>query len=60
MYDYQEFPYLADRIEQIFESDDLCLSFSSNAMKKASDAHNRKKNMTDYLQMYEDIVGSKE
>ena len=59
LYDYQEFPYLAERIEQIFESDELCLRFSENAMKKAADAHNRDKNTADYLHMYEDIVQAK-
>lgn len=59
LYDYQEFPYLAERIEQIFESDELCLRFSENAMKKAADAHNRDKNTADYLHMYEDIIQAK-
>lgn len=59
LYDYQELPYLAERIEQIFESDELCLRFSENAMKKAADAHNRDKNTADYLHMYEDIVQAK-
>lgn len=59
LYDYQEFPYLANRIEQIFESDELCLRFSENAMKKAADAHNRYKNTADYLHMYEDIIQAK-
>lgn len=60
LYDYQEFPYLAKRIEQIFESDELCLQFSRAAMKKATHAHNREKNMADYLQMYHKIVDTAE
>ncbi len=59
LYDYQEIPYLAERIEQIFESDELCLRFSHAAVQKATCAHNREKNMADYLQMYEDISNTK-
>ena len=59
LYDYQEFPYLADRIEQIFESDELCLRFSENAMKKAAYAHDRNRNTAGYLRMYQDIVNAK-
>ena len=59
LYDYQEFPYLADRIEQIFESDELCLRFSENAMKKAAYAHDRNRNTAGYLRMYQDIVKAK-
>ena len=55
LYDYQEYPYLAERIEQIFESDDLCMSFSAAAIQKAAVAHDREKNTADYLQMYKDI-----
>ena len=56
LYDYQEYPYLAERIEQIFESDDLCMSFSAAAIQKAAVAHDREKNTADYLQMYKDIA----
>ena len=56
LYDYQEIPYLAERIERIFESDELCLQFSQAAIKKATEAHNREKNMSDYLCMYREIV----
>lgn len=56
LYDYQEYPYLAKRIEQIFESDELCMQFSQAAIQKATEAHNREKNMADYLQMYHSIV----
>lgn len=59
LYDYQEFPYLADRIEQIFESDELCLRFSENAIKKAAYAHDRNRNTAGYLRMYQDIVKAK-
>ena len=55
LYDYQEIPYLADRVEQIFESDELCLKFSQAAIKKATVAHDREKNMSDYLCMYREI-----
>ncbi len=56
LYDYQEFPYLADRIEQLFESDELCIRFSEAAIKKAELAHERHKNTNNYLSMYQEIM----
>ncbi len=58
LYDYREYPYLAERIERIFEDDDLCSRFSKAAIKKAAEAHNREKNTADYLHMYEDIISA--
>ncbi len=56
LYDYQEFPYLAERIEQLFESDELCISFSEAAIQKAELAHERHKNTNNYLSMYQEIM----
>lgn len=52
LYDFQEYPYLAERIERIFENDELALAFSAAAIAKAEKAHDRAKNTQDYLDMY--------
>ena len=56
LYDYQEVPYLATRIAGLFENKNLCKSFSNAAIRKAEVAHDRNKNMTEYLQMYRVIL----
>lgn len=56
LYDYQEYPYLAKRIMEIFESDDLAKQLSQNAIKKAEKAHNRDNNLKDYYDMYRAIL----
>lgn len=56
LYDYQEYPYLATRIDQIFSNDELGRMMSLNAIKKSEKAHNREKNASDYLNMYLSII----
>ena len=56
LYDYQEYPYLANRIMQIFGNDDWAKTLSENAIKKAENAHNREKNLKDYYEMYLQIL----
>lgn len=56
LYDYQEVPYLVNRIEMLFEDTNLCKSFSKAAIDKATAAHNREKNISDYLNMYKEII----
>ena len=56
LYDYQEYPYLAKRIMEIFESDEIAERLSKAAIEKAEFAHNRDKNLNDYYQMYLDIL----
>lgn len=53
LYDYQEYPYLATRIDQLFSADELAQKFSNNAIKKAENSHNRQKNPQDYIEMYQ-------
>ncbi len=55
LYDYQEYPYLAARIVEIFNNDSLARQFSINAIRKAEKAHDREKNTSDYIQMYKEI-----
>ena len=52
LYDYPEHPILATRITELFESDELCIRFSKNAIKKAEKAHERKNNVQAYINMY--------
>jgi glycosyltransferase involved in cell wall biosynthesis len=55
LYDYQEYPYLAARIDAIFSNDALAEKFSCNAIKKAEVSHDREKNIQDYMDMYQQI-----
>lgn len=55
LYDFQEYPYLAQRLEELFTSPDLCKSFSAAAIKKAEKAHDREQNVENYLDMYRTI-----
>lgn len=55
LYDYQEYPYLATRITDMFKNDEMIKEFSAKAIEKAEKAHDRKKNIDDYINMYEVI-----
>lgn len=57
LYDFDQHQYLALRIMQIFKDDNLAVSLSREAIKKAETAHNREKNYQDYLNMYKEILG---
>ena len=52
VYDFPEHTVLAARIEQLFESDELCKTISENGKKKAEKAHERKNNVSAYVNMY--------
>lgn len=56
LYDYQEFPYLAARIDELFLNDNLCVEFSMKAIAKAELAHNRRSNTQAYIDMYERVI----
>lgn len=56
LYDYQEYPYLANRIMEIFQNDDLANRLSKNAIQKAEIAHNRDTNLNDYYEMYKKVL----
>lgn len=55
LYDYPEYAYLANRIDELFSNDELCQTFSQNAIRKAEKAHDRTKNVQAYLDMYYEI-----
>ncbi len=56
LYDYQEYPYLAERIIQVFE-DDAVEEMSRRAVKKAEKRHDPEKNYAEHIQMYQEIYG---
>ncbi len=55
LYDYQEYPYLATRIAELFNDDALAESFSVKGIQKTEKAHDREKNINDYIKMYDEI-----
>lgn len=55
LYDFQEYPYLAARLDELFSNPELCKSFSEKAIEKTEKAHDRKTNTDNYINMYSDI-----
>lgn len=55
-YDYPEYPYLAERIMQIFENDQLAKQFSQNSIASAEAMHDRQANGEKWLQVYRDMM----
>lgn len=54
-FDFKEYEYLAGRIMQIFEDDDLAQKLSENAIKSAEVWHQREKNVDDMINVYKEI-----
>lgn len=54
LYDYQEYPYLAERIIQIFE-DNAIEEMSRRAIMKAEKKQDPEKNYADHIRMYQEI-----
>ncbi len=52
LYDFSEYSYLANRIDKLFSNDELAKEFSKTAILHAEKAHNREKNVNDYIEMY--------
>lgn len=52
LYDFPEYTYLAQRIIQLFGDDYLSLKLSCNAILQAKNAHERERNLNDYITMY--------
>ena len=57
LYDFNEYEYLAQLIEELFSNDELAKSISKNAIDKAEKAHERNKNVKATLDMYREIYG---
>ncbi len=51
-YDYSEYPYLAERIMQIFADDSLAKRFSVRVIEDAEKMHDKKKNDQSWLDAY--------
>ncbi len=59
LYDYQEYPYLANRIMQIFEDKDLSV-MSRKAIEKSEKAHDCNANYRDVVNMYREVCCTEE
>jgi glycosyltransferase involved in cell wall biosynthesis len=59
LYDYQEYPYLSERIDQLFSNSGMACDFSKNAVHKAEAVHNRLKNVSEFTKMYDYILKDK-
>jgi len=55
LYDFHEYEYLAYRIMQLFENDQLACKFSNNGIYAAETAHSRQANVSSYISMYKTI-----
>lgn len=51
-YDYAEYPYLAERIKQLFADDDMARRFSVKVIHDAEIMHNRDENAKKWLDVY--------
>ena len=56
LYPFGDHGLLAYYIEQIFEDDELAKNIGKNAKKHANITHNREKNVSDMIKIYEDII----
>jgi L-malate glycosyltransferase len=52
LFDFEEYQYLALRIKQLFDKDELAKEISVNAIAKAEAAHSRERNYRAYMDMY--------
>ncbi len=59
-FDFEEPEYLAEKIMQLFENDDLCKKLSENSIKTAKNWHDRDKNVTDMMEVYRKIMEEKD
>ena len=55
-YDYSEFPYLAERIREVFKNDQMAQKFSDGVIEKAKTLHDRQKNTEDMLNAYKEMI----
>lgn len=59
-YDFKEYPVLASRIMRLFESDELCKSFSEEVIKDAEERHDRENNYKQLKEIYKELLMEKE
>lgn len=58
LYDFPEYPVLAERIKEIFENTEMCAIFSKRIRLEAEKRHDREKNILQLKQIYYDIINS--
>lgn len=58
-YDFPEYSFLANRIIQLFQDDELCKKFSQNVMKDAALRHDRDNNYKQLREIYNQILEEK-
>jgi hypothetical protein len=57
-YDYPEYPYLAERIVQLFEDADLAERFSKSVRREAAMRHDRDRNPEEMIGVYKKIMNA--
>jgi glycosyltransferase involved in cell wall biosynthesis len=57
-YDYLEYPVLAQRIMELFNDNDLALEFSSKIINDANVRHDREKNTSDMIELYNEVYNN--
>lgn len=55
-YDFAEYPFLAQRIKQLFDDDDLCKQFSLRGIKRGESRSNANNNTEAYMKVYRDAI----
>ena len=59
-YDFKEYGVLASRIMRLFESDELCMQFSDKVKADAEARHDRDKNYSQLLSIYNELLRENE
>ena len=55
-YDFPEYGVLAERISSLFDDVELCKKFSAGAMADAQKRHDREKNFSQLIDIYNDVI----
>ena len=55
-YDFPEYPVLAERLKEMFANRELCEQFSEEVKKDAIERHDRGRNITQLMSIYEEII----
>ena len=54
-YDFSEYAFLAQRIKQLFDHDDLCISFSDQGIRRGEQRSDSQINTGTYLKLYREV-----
>ena len=55
-YDFPEYSVLAERISNLFDDVELCKKFSAGAMIESQKRHDREKNFSQLIDMYNEVI----